>query len=87
MMVAITKQKRVVTWGVVNFLPNYQNGEDKAMRYAHRSCLNTQSHLTDCKQDKILTRKFMDLTFPHRRKLLIRDLAKINDVLERCPIR
>ena len=28
----------------------------------------------------------MDLTFPQRRELLIKDLAKINDVLEYYPI-
>ena len=79
-------KKGVMAWDVVNLLPNYQNGEDKTTMGTHRSPLNTQSHLTDGRQDKVLIRKLMDLSFPHRREFLIKDFAKINDALECYPI-
>ena len=79
-------KKGDMTWSVVNFLPNYQNGEDKTTIDAHRSRINTQSQLTDGRHKNVLIKNCMDLTFPHRSKLLIKDLVKINYVLECYPI-
>ena len=56
-------KKGVMAWGVVKFLPNYQNGEDKTTMDVHRSRLNTQNHLTVGRQDKFVIRKLMNLTF------------------------
>ena len=47
---AIAK-KGVMAWGVVKFLPKYQNREDKTTMDVHRSRLKTQNYLTDGRQD------------------------------------
>ena len=52
-------KKGIMTQSVVNFLPNYQNGKNKTMMDAQKSRLNTQSHLTDGRQDDF----FMPLVF------------------------
>ena len=47
-------KKGAMAWGVVDSLPNYQNGDKKPKTTmdVHRSRLNTQSHLTDGRQEK-----------------------------------
>ena len=67
-----------MAWGVKNYLPPFQEGED--------SRLNSQYNLSAEKRDERIIRKLMDLAFPHRRQLLINEMATIQDVVDLYPI-
>ena len=71
-------KKGVMAWGVKNYLPPFQEGED--------SRLNSQYNLSAEKRDERIIRKLTDLVFPHWRLLLINEMATIQDVVDLYPI-
>lgn len=71
-------KKGVMAWGVKNYLPPFQEGQD--------SRLNNQYNLSAEKRDERIIRKLMDLAFPHWRQLLINEIATIQDVVDLYPI-
>ena len=66
-----------MAWGLKSYLPLYQVGEDASTMDAHREWLHIQHNQSSAKRDQRIIRKLMDLTFPHRRNLLIREMATI----------
>ena len=72
--------------GVKNYLPSYQVGEDASTMDAHRERLHIQHNQSSTKRDQRIIRKLMDLTFPHRRNLLIREMAIIREVIDLYPL-
>ena len=79
-------KKGIMAWGVKNFLPENQEGEDSTSMQAHRARLNHQYKLPLQKRDKLLIRKLMDVTFPHRRHMIVNEMARVKEVLELYPI-
>ena len=53
---------------------------------AHRERLNDQYNQSSAKRDQRIIRKLMDLTFPHRRNLLTREMATIREVIDLYPL-
>ena len=79
----LTDFKRVcVMWGVNNFLPPMGEGEDEETIAAHEKRLQHQSQLSIEKQDKLVVKRLLDLTYSKRRKLLGTDYTKISTILE-----
>ena len=60
--------------------------EDASTMDAHRERLNDQYNQSSAKRDQRIIRKLMDLTFPHRRNLLIREMATIREVIDLYPL-
>ena len=75
-----------MAWGIKNYLPSYQDGEDASAMDAHRERLHIQYNQSSAKRDQQIIRKLMDLTFPHRRNLLIREMATIREVIDLYPL-
>ena len=71
-----------MAWGLKNYLPPYQGGEDASTMDAHRERLHIQHSLSSAKREQQIIRKLMDLTFPHRKNLLIREMATIREVTD-----
>ena len=83
----LTDFKKVcVMWGVKNFLPPMGKGEDEETMAAHEKRLQHQSQLSIEKQDKLVVKRLLDLTYSKRRKLLVTDYTKISTILELYPI-
>ena len=75
-----------MAWGVENYLPSLQDGEDQNTITAHRVRLASQFNLTEEKRDPHIIRNLMNLTFPHRRQLLIQDMSTIREAIDLYPI-
>ena len=71
-----------MAWGLKNYLPSYQGREDASTMDAHRERLHIQHSQSSAKRDQQIIRKLMDLTFPHRKDLLIREMATIREVID-----
>ena len=83
----LTDFKKVcVMWGVKNFLPPMGKGEDEETMAAHEKRLQLQSQLSIEKQDKLVVKRLLNLTYSKRRKLLLTDYTKISTILELYPI-
>ena len=83
----LTDFKKVcIMWGVNNFLPPIGEGEDEETMAAHEKLLQHQSQLSIEKQDKLVVKRLLDLTYSKRRKLLVTDYTKIYTILELNPI-
>ena len=83
----LTDFKRVcVMWGVKNFLPPMGEGEDEETIAAHEKRLQHQSQLSIEKQDKLVVKRLLDLTYSKRRKVLVTDYTKISTILALYPI-
>ena len=75
-----------MAWGLKNYLPLYQGGEDASTMDAHRERLHIQHSQSSAKRDQQIIRKLMDLTFPHQRNLLIHEMATIRKVIDLYPL-
>ena len=75
-----------MAWRVENYLPSLQDGEDQNTITAHRVRLASQFNLTEEKRDPHIIRNSMNLTFPHRRQLLIQGMSTIREVIDLYPI-
>ena len=62
-----------------NFLPPMGEGEDEETMTEHEKRLQHQSQLSIEKQDKLVVKRLLDLTYLKRRKLLVTDCTKILD--------
>ena len=76
-------KNELMPWGVKNYLPPFQEGEDSTTANKHRSRLNNQYNLSTEKRDEHIIRKLMDLTFPHHS---FNEVATIQDVVDLHPI-
>ena len=85
-LVHATVERGVMAWGVENHLPLLQDGEDQNIISAHRVKLASQFNLTEEKRDPHTIRNSMNLTFPHRRQLLIQGMSTIREVIDLYPI-
>ena len=72
--------------GVKNYLPSYQDGEYASTRDAHRERFHDQYNQSSAKRDQRIIRKLIDLTFPHRRNLLICEIATIGEMIDLYPL-
>ena len=83
----LTDFKRVCEmWGVKNVLPPMGEGEDEETIAANEKRLQHQSQLSIEKQDKLVVKRLLELTYSKRRKLLVTDYKKISTILELYPI-
>ena len=81
-----TVKQGVTTWGKENYLPSLQDGEDQNTISAQRVRPASQFNLIAEKKDPHIIRNLMNLTFPHRRQLLIQDMSTIREVIDLYPI-
>ena len=58
-------------WGMKNFLPDYPEGEDERSMELHMSRIQKIQRLSREKQDKLQIKRLMEITFSHRRRLLV----------------
>ena len=83
----LTDFKKVcVMWGVKIFFPPIGKVEDEEAMAAHEKHLQHRSQLSIEKQDKLVVKRLLDLTYSKRRKLLVTDYTKISTILELQPI-
>ena len=83
----LTDFKKVCAmWGVKNFLPPMEEGEDEVTMAAHEKRLQHQSQLSIEKENKLVIKRLLNLTYLKRRKLLVTDYTKISTILELYPI-
>ena len=80
-----TVKQGVAAWGVENYLPSLQDGEDQNTISAQRVRPASQFNLI-AEKDPYIIRNLMNLTFPHRRQLLIQDMSTIREVIDLYPI-
>ena len=80
-----TPKKRNV-WGVPNFLPDQEPGEDDTSIAAHTSWLRSQSRLDQAQQDRNGVGYRLDLTFADRRQLIVTNGAGVAEIKEKYPI-
>ena len=81
-----TAKQGVAAWDVENYLPSLQDGEDQNTISADRVRLASQFNLIEEKRDPHIIRNLMNLTFPHRRQLLIQGMSTIRKVINLYPI-
>ena len=79
-------KKVCVMWNVKDFLPPMGKCVNEETMVAHEKRLQHQSQLSIEKQDKLLVKRLLDLTYSKRRKLLVTDYTKISTILELYPI-
>lgn len=73
-------------WGVVNYLPEREIGEDDATQAAFVKKLQDQATLLSHRQDsQTIIDLAMRKTFPDRRKKIITEMALLDDVLTYYP--
>ena len=73
----LTDFKKVCAmWVVKNFFPPIGKGEDEETMAAHEKRLQHQSQLSIEKQDKLVVKRLLYLTYSKRRKLLVTDYTK-----------
>ena len=72
--------------GVKNFLHVMREGEDEETIAAHAKLFQHQSQLSTEKQDKLVVKRFLDLTYSKSNKILVTDYTKISTNMELYPI-
>ena len=84
---AVGKMKgRYTSWGVPNFLPPFEDGEDIETMKAHSEKIRKESRITKERRNNEMIEQLMNITFPHRRQMLITDMEKLGTVLEMYPV-
>ena len=69
-----------------NFLPDYPEGEDERSMELHMSRIQKIQRLSREKQDKLQIKRLMEITFSHRRRLLVTEFVKVQTLVEMYPI-
>ena len=69
-----------------NYLPIFPEGEDENTMTNHSQRLQKETKITKERRNNILIKTLMDLTFVDRRKMIVKDLVKINVVIEKYPL-
>ena len=70
-------------WGVTHYLPDRPEGEDDVSIAKHKEAMRVESK--KLRQDLSKVRLLMDLTFADRRKSVVNDLCKIEDLRSEYP--
>ena len=73
-------------WGMVNFLPSREIGEDDETINDYIKKLKQQNNLNFGRRNVALVDLAMDKTFPERRDMLIVKLARISEILDIYPM-
>ena len=73
-------------WGVPNFLPYFEEGEDNQSMNHHSEVLKSQSRLSEERRNKDTIRILTEKTFPDRCQILINEYKHIREVLEKYPL-
>ena len=72
-------------WGMKNFLPDLEEGEDELTINRYKDDLKSQARYTEKRQNKELVKRLMSKTFPHRRRLIVMELIRLPDLVESYP--
>ena len=81
-----TPKKITRCWGVDNFLPDIPEGEDDFTWQKFQQILKEQHNQPLHKQSTEIIDRTMKKTFPHRRKLLVKDLIRLTELIQIYPI-
>ena len=64
------------------FLPDYPAGEDGRSMELHTSCIQKIQRLSKEKKDKLHINRLMEITFSHRRRMLVTEFVKVETLVE-----
>ena len=67
---------------VQNFLPDLPEGEDPYAWEKYQEEIKNQLNLCKEKRNKELLCTLMDKTFPHRRHLIVKEIIRLQDLME-----
>ena len=67
-------------------LPIFPEGEDENTMTNHGPKLQKEAKIAKERRNNTLIKTLMDLTFGDRRKMIVKDLVKINVVIEKHPL-
>ena len=84
LQVDVVKKKDV--WGVPNFLPSREAGEDDHSIEHHINRLKDQATMNVAKRNKEIINISLQKTYPERRKMLILEMRRIGDIMDIFPI-
>ena len=73
-------------WGVVNYLPERKSGVDDDMVKALVMQLKTEQRKQPSQREKESIRHCMEMTFPERRAMVVKERKSIADVKKDYPI-
>ena len=71
-------------WGVLNYLPEREEGEDDVSQAEFVNIIQTQSRLVT--RNKESSSLAMKKTFPDRRIMIITEMAQVASVVEKYPL-
>ena len=69
-------------YSVQNFLPDLPEGEDPYTWEKYQQEMKNQLSLCKEKRNKELLCTLMDKTFPHRRHLIVKEIIRLQDLME-----
>ena len=72
-----------ICYGVQNFLPDLPEGEDPYTWEKYQQEMKNQLSL--CKEKELLS-TLMDKIFPHRRHLIVKEIIRLQDLMEMYPM-
>ena len=64
------------------FLPDYPEGEDGRSMELHMSCIQNIQRLSKEKKNKLQINRLMEITFSHRRRMLVTEFVKVQILVE-----
>ena len=73
-------------YGVQNFLPDLPEGEDPYTWEKYQQEMKNQLSLCKEKRNKELLCTLMDKTFPRRRHLIVKEIIRLQDLMEMYPM-
>ena len=86
MLVRNDSTSKKVCYGVQNFLPDLPEGEDLYTWEKYQQEMKNQLSLYKEKRNKELPCTLMDKTFPHRRHLIVKEIIRLQDLMEMYPM-
>ena len=72
--------------GVPNYLPIFPEGKNENTMTNHSQRLQKEAKITEEMRNNTLIKTLMDLTFADRRKMIVKDIVKVNVVIEKYPL-
>ena len=75
-----------ICYGVQNFLRDLPEGEDPYTWEKYQQETKNQLSLCKEKRNKQLLGTLMDKTFPHRRHLIVKEIIRLQDLMEMYPM-
>lgn len=70
-------KKARMAWGVLNYLPNTEDGEDDVSQNKYIEILQKQNSIAQHKRDASQIKLALNKTFAYRRKMLVNELHSI----------